>query len=140
MTQNFSPRIYLVSACLVGLKTRHDGRLKPDRACIIELSDSIWIPVCPEQLGGLPTPRTAADIMGGDGNDVLSGRASVVTREGEDVTNQFVLGAKQVLEIAEFQKVAEIYLKSRSPSCGITSRTGVTAALLMSQGYKVREF
>ena len=140
MTHISSPRIYLVSACLVGLKTRYDGCLKPDRACISELSGSIWIPVCPEQLGGLPTPRTAAYIVGGDGNDVLLGRASVVTREGKDVTNQFVLGAKQVLEIAEFQEIAEIYLKARSPSCGITPQTGVTAALLMSRGYKVREF
>ncbi|MEA1933492.1 MAG: DUF523 domain-containing protein [Thermodesulfobacteriota bacterium] len=140
MTHTSFPRIYLVSACLVGLKTRYDGCIKPDSVCINELSGSIWVPVCPEQLGGLSTPRTAADIIGGDGNDVLEGNALVVTEKGEDVTEQFVLGAKQVLKIAESQKIAGIYLKARSPSCGITSQPGVTAALLISRGYEVREF
>lgn len=114
--------------------------MKPDSACISELSGSIWIPVCPEQLGGLSTPRTAADIIGGDGNDVLEGNALVVTEKGEDVTEQFILGAKQVLKIAESREIAGIYLKARSPSCGITFQPGVTAALLISRGYEVREF
>ena len=91
------PEIYLVSACLVGLCTRYDSRLKPDEECIRKLSGRHWVPVCPEQLGGLPTPRAPADLVGGDGNDVLAGRARVVTRDGVDVTSHFIGGARQCL-------------------------------------------
>ena len=95
--------------------------------------------MCPEQLGGLPTPRIAADLVGGDGHDVLAGRAQVVTKNGRDVTKNFILGAKQVLEIARQQKIAKVYLKARSPSCGLTPQIGVTAALLQAEGYTLVE-
>lgn len=134
------PRIYLVSACLLGLRTRYDGRVKPCEACCLLVKNALWIPVCPEQIGGLPTPRTAADIVGGDGYDVLAGRATVVTREGEDVTSRFLRGARQVLEIAAAQPITAVLLKSRSPSCGMTPRLGVTAALLKQEGFVLREF
>ncbi|MFH1217943.1 MAG: DUF523 domain-containing protein [Pseudomonadota bacterium] len=134
------PRIYIVSACLVGLRTRYDAVLKPCDACCSFIRDAIWIPVCPEQMGGLPTPRVAADIVGGDGYDVLSGRARVVTGNGLDVTEQFLRGARQVLEIARGQQVDGILLKSRSPSCGMTPRFGVTAALLQQHDFALKEF
>jgi uncharacterized protein YbbK (DUF523 family) len=134
------PMIYLVSACLLGLQTRYDGRLKPCEACRLLVKNALWIPVCPEQLGGLPTPRTAADIVGGDGYDVLAGRAAVVTRDGQDVTPRFLLGARQVLAIAAEQPITAVLLKSRSPSCGMTPRFGVTAALLKQEGYVLQEF
>lgn len=103
------------------------------------LEGGICIPVCPEQLGGLPTPRTAADLAGGDGYEVLAGRARVLTRNGLDVTENYILGARQVLAIARQQPVAGVILKARSPSCGLSPDIGVTAALLQAEGYAVTE-
>ena len=132
--------LYLVSACLVGLCTRYDGALKTNNNCLQLLERANWIPVCPEQLGGLPTPREAADLHGGDGYDVLSGEAKVITKSGEDVTKQFIAGANQVLQIATSQKVDGVFLKSGSPSCGIDGNPGVTAALLKQHGFTPEEF
>ena len=135
-------KIYLVSSCLVGLATRYDGQSKPDADCIGELkkTGSFWVPVCPEQLGGLPTPRDPADLVGGDGRNVLRGKANVVTRKGVDVTSCFIRGAEQVLRLAEQFPVTGVYLKSGSPSCGYGEVLGVTAALLVSRGYSIRSF
>lgn len=137
---NSHDEVILVSACLTGLCTRYDGLSKPSPACLEYLSGRRWIPVCPEQLGGLPTPRTAADLSGGDGYDVLGGKASVVDKQGKDVTQQFILGARQCLTIAQSQNVTTALLKARSPSCGLTPATGVTAALLSENGIKVIEY
>ena len=138
--QRVCPSVYLVSACLVGLRTRYDGSVMRDEACRSKLAEVLWIPVCPEQLGGLPTPRIAADIIGGDGADVLAGRARVVRKDGVDVTLEFILGAQQVLAIACAQPIAGAILKARSPSCGLAPLVGVTAALLISNGIAVQEF
>lgn len=132
--------VYLVSSCLMGLATRYDGVVKTNRACQQALAGEIWIPVCPEQLGGLPTPRLSAELTGGQGDKVLAGKASVMTREGIDVTKQFVCGAQQVLYIAEQLQVTAAFLKSGSPSCGAGKVLGVTAALLQSKGISVRKF
>ena len=140
MSSISSPDIFLVSSCLVGLCTRYDGQIKPDNACISRLKNAIWIPVCPEQLGGLPTPREAADISGGDGQQVLAGKASVLTKSGRDLTAQFIKGAEQVLQIAQTHKATAVILKSKSPSCAVTGTTGVTAALLLENGFDVLEF
>ena len=138
---NSSPQsIFLVSACLVGLCTRYDGKTKPNTECKKFLQGSIWIPVCPEQLGGLPTPRPAADIIGGDGRDVLQGKARVCTRSGEDVTALFLRGARETLELARLQDISGVCLKGRSPSCSVSGTIGVTAALLAEQGYRLYEF
>ena len=132
--------IVLVSACLAGLCTRYDGKLRPSPACLEALAGRHWLPVCPEQLGGLPTPRPAADLTGGDGYDVLAGRARVVTEGGQDVTRNFLQGARQCLALAQAQNIRKAYLKARSPSCGMTPRTGVTAALLLQHGIEVIEY
>lgn len=135
----------LVSSCLVGLCTRYDGKSKPDKRCLKYLDDLnglnkyIYIPVCPEQLGGLPTPRPAADLIGGDGMDVLTGLISVMTTEGHNITNEFIAGAEAVLKIAQDQNIRLALLKAQSPSCGVT-KLGVTAALLESNGIKLVEF
>ncbi len=135
-----SPRqTILVSSCLAGLCTRYDARLVENPRCLKRLESVQWIPVCPEQLGGLPTPRQPADIIGGNGLDVLSGTARVVCRDGSDVTSSFLKGARQVLEIAQRQKITTVLLKARSPSCGI-SKLGVTAALLQQHGVELEEF
>ena len=131
--------LILVSACLAGLATRYDGKAVHCPECIEAIGRSPWIPVCPEQLGGLPTPRCPADIVGGDGSDVLDGTARVICADGTDVTEAFVEGARRVLEIAHRQSIRTIFLKARSPSCGVSKR-GVTAALLQRSGCAVVEF
>ncbi|CAK8716515.1 2-thiouracil desulfurase [Candidatus Electrothrix laxa] len=129
----------LISSCLVGLCTRYDGQSKPDERCLKYLNDFIYIPVCPEQLGGLSTPRPAADLRDGDGMDVLTGFASVITRDGMDVTKEFIAGAEGMLKIAQDQNIRLALLKARSPSCGV-KKLGVTAALLERNGIKLVEF
>ncbi len=138
-TDDNAMQIFLVSGCLLGLKTRYDGRIVPSNACSKAAAGGICIPVCPEQLGGLSTPRIAADLVGGDGYEVLAGRARVLTRNGLDVTENFILGARQVLEIARQHDIAEVFLKARSPSCGLAPNIGVTAALLQIEGYTIVE-
>ena len=133
------PPPLLVSACLAGLCTRYDGRRVEDRACLARLQGRTWVPVCPGQLGGLPTPRAPADIVGGDGDAVLEGTARVIDAEGADVTEPFIRGAEMVVEIARRQRAEEVLLKARSPSCGV-ARLGVTAALLRKNGFRVTEF
>ncbi len=132
--------LFLVSSCLLGLATRYDGQSKTFRACLRFLEGKIWLPVCPEQLGGLSTPRPAADIVGGDGGAVLDGKAQVLTRDGIDVTSKFIAGAKQVLAIAKQQEICGICLKARSPSCAVHGQQGVTAALLARHGFTLYEF
>lgn len=132
--------LYLVSACLVGLCTRYDGELKKSDTCLEALDSTVWIPICPEQLGGLPTPREAAVIHGGDGHQVLAGTAEVLTKSGDNVTTPFIRGALQVLQIAKQQGILAAYLKARSPSCGVSGTIGVTAALLKEHNIKVTEF
>ncbi|MFC4076767.1 DUF523 domain-containing protein [Salinithrix halophila] len=107
------------------------------------------LPVCPEQLGGLPTPRPPAEIIGGDGEDVLDGKAKVIDNTGKDVTPEFLAGAREVLDMARSVGATEAILKERSPSCGscmIYDGTfsgvkkpglGVTAALLRRHGIRV---
>jgi uncharacterized protein YbbK (DUF523 family) len=132
--------IFLVSACLLGFCTRYDGKIKVNNTCLQFLQDCTIIPFCPEQLGGLPTPRTAADILHGDGYDVLQGTACIHTKDGDDVTSAFLSGAKQVLQLAQMQPIDGICLKARSPSCAVSGTIGVTAALLAENGYKLHEF
>lgn len=131
--------LILVSACLAGLTTRYDGKVIDYPKCMEKIRNHHWIPVCPEQLGGLSTPRCPADIVGGDGNDVLDGTARVICTDGTDVTDSFIEGARQVLDIARRQPIRKIFLKARSPSCGVT-RLGVAAALLKRNGFDVSEF
>lgn len=137
---NIHDEIFLVSACLAGLCTRYDGRSNSSHSCLEKLAGHIWIPICPEQLGGLPTPRTAADIVGGNGRDVLAGSASVIDRQGNDVTGNFIKGARQCLLIARTHGITTALLKARSPSCGMKPVMGVTAALLTDNGIRVIEY
>ncbi|MCK4452122.1 MAG: DUF523 domain-containing protein, partial [Anaerolineae bacterium] len=104
----------------------------------------------PEVAGGLPTPRPPAEIQGGDGGDVLEGRARVVNIEGKDVTAEFLAGARKALRVAQRWDIKEAILKARSPSCGVgpiydgsfsgrlVEGDGVTAALLEREGIIVR--
>ena len=136
----------LVSACLVGLCTRLDGRARSFPAVGALASKFCLVPVCPEQLGGAPTPRPPAEIRGGAGEDVLDGRARVVTEDGRDVTQISVKGAAAVLAVARLTGATAAVLKARSPSCGVGTTydgtfshslqqgSGVAAALLAREG------
>ncbi len=138
--QTKQPALYLVSSCLIGLCTRYDGKIKANASCITRLQSAIWIPFCPEQLGGLPTPREPADIVGGNGHDVLAGKAKVVTKSGVDLSSQFIKGAEQVLTLASSQRIDAVFLKSGSPSCAVQEPCGVTVALLQQHGFPLEEF
>ena len=132
----------LVSSCLLGLCCRYDGSSRPCPAFydFIQKKEGI-VPVCPEQSGGLPTPRPPAILVGGDGFDVLAGRAGVVRLEDRaDVTAAFLAGADQCLKLIEIFDIKKALLKSKSPSCGLMHPTGVTAAALIMTGIDVREF
>jgi uncharacterized protein YbbK (DUF523 family) len=134
------PKKCLVSACLTGLCTRYDGKSKASSSCLRHLTGFHWIPVCPEQLGGLPTPRPAAGLIGGDGYGVLAGTAQVIDRCGNDLSEPFLRGAAMVLAIAQAQHIDLCVLKSGSPSCGLAPLAGVTTALLLTHGIQVISF
>jgi uncharacterized protein YbbK (DUF523 family) len=127
----------LVSSCLLGLCTRYDGQSKPSKQCREMLQHRFYIPVCPEQLGGLSTPRSPAELTGGDGSAILDNKAKVVNQDGLDVTKQFIAGAQAVLHIAQAQNIRLALLKAGSPSCGLNPQLGVTAALLLRYGIQI---
>lgn len=139
----------LVSACLLGLCTAYDGGSSPHPVLQVLAARGRVVPVCPEVAGGLPVPRPPAEIQGGDGADVLDGRARVVTNDGQDVTAQYLAGAQVALEAARGFGLRRAVLKSRSPSCGVGQiydgtfsgrlrpGDGVTAALLKRAGIAV---
>ena len=129
----------IVSACLLGIKCRYDGKSKSDEKVIRLSKKEILIPVCPEQLGGLSTPREPSEKRGN----------KVITKSGKDVTENFVKGAEEVLKLAKLLNTKEAILKQRSPSCGcgqiydgtfshkFIKGDGVTTALLKRNGIKV---
>lgn len=98
----------LVSACLLGCACRYDGKSKENAGVLSLLQQHEWIPVCPEQLGGLSTPRPCAERRGD----------RVVTSEGRDVTEQYQRGAREALRIYRTLGCEAAVLKARSPSCG----------------------
>ncbi len=139
----------LVSACLLGTCCNHEGQASP-RAAVCELAeDARLVPICPETVGGLPTPRAAAEIVGGAGDDVLAGTARVQNTNGDDVTGAYLRGAAAAVELARATGATRAVLKARSPSCGAhetydgtftrTRRAGpgVTAAALRAAGVEV---
>jgi uncharacterized protein YbbK (DUF523 family) len=140
---------YLVSACLLGIRTRYDGGCCPVYQLIQLAARGLAVPVCPEVAGGLPVPRPPAEIVGGDGQAVLDGQARVLTIDGEDVTEAFLSGARQALETAQCLGIRQAVLKEDSPSCGLgriydgtfsdrmVSGQGVAAALLQRNGITV---
>ena len=133
------------SACLCGHKVRYDGG---DCAVQGALPEQI-VPICPEVMGGLPTPRAPAEIVDGDGHDVWAGRARVMGADGVDVTEAFKQGALLALQRLQAAQIDTVYLKSKSPSCGqgriydgsfrgqLRTGDGVTTALFKQQGIRV---
>ncbi|SHE65505.1 Uncharacterized conserved protein YbbK, DUF523 family [Seinonella peptonophila] len=140
----------IVSACFAGIECRYDGRANRVTKIQEMIKKGEAIPVCPEQLGGLSTPRLPAQIVGGSGEDVLDGKAKVIDQAGNDVTEAFIRGAEQALQMAKLTGATEAILKERSPSCGSCviydgtfegtkkAGQGVTTALLKRHGIRVK--
>jgi uncharacterized protein YbbK (DUF523 family) len=140
----------LVSRCLLGHRVRYDGGASgPFDQLEQWIAEGRVVALCPEVAGGLPTPRPAAEIPGGQGVEVLDGSTRVLTAEGEDVSAGFLSGARQALALVELHGIRIAVLKANSPSCGNlltydgtfsgvkVSGEGVTAALLKRNGVKV---
>ena len=129
----------IVSACLAGFPCRYDGKKAINPVVQQLVKEGKAIPVCPEQLGGLPTPRSPAEMKAG----------KVINSDGNDVTEAFEKGAAVVLEIAKQYGCTDALLKARSPSCGkgriydgsfsgiLIEGNGKTADLLMRNGITV---
>ena len=135
----------IVSACLLGENCKYSGGNNKSENVIKYLEDKEYILVCPEQLGGLSTPRNPSEIItygNKDGNDVLSGCTKVLSNKGIDVTKNFIQCAEETLKIAKEHNVKTAILKAGSPSCGYKKiydgtflgnkiqGMGVTAAIL----------
>lgn len=139
----------VISACLCGINCKYNGDNNRHEEFMKELREGQVLPLCPEQLGGLTTPRSACEIDGGSGEDVLAGQARVINAAGEDVTEFFVKGAQECLAVMRKAGIDEAVLQRRSPSCGVgkiydgsfsghlIAGDGVTAALLRQHGIKV---
>jgi len=129
----------LVSACLLGVCCRYDGKSKPSESIIALAEEHQLIPVCPEQLGGLATPRPPAERQGDE----------IRRQDGGDVTKEYRKGAQEAARLYELLQCDCAILKSRSPSCGsgviydgsftgsLREGDGVTAQLLKEKGIPV---
>lgn len=136
--------MYIVSACLAGIKCRYDGNSSDNEFVMNLILEGQAIAVCPELLGGLKTPRPACEVITGD-----NGRRRVVTKDGQDFTKEFAEGAMKTLEVAKKEGITKAILKSKSPSCGcglihdgtftgaMISGNGLTADLLIKSGIAV---
>ncbi|MEC1525635.1 DUF523 domain-containing protein [Neobacillus niacini] len=139
----------LVSSCLAGLEVRYNGTHSLDNRISKLVGEYKAVTICPELLGGFSTPREPAEIVGGDGEDVLDGKAKVVEKSGEDVTELYIKGAYATLEKAKKINATIVVLKENSPSCGSSMiyngefkgkkivGNGVTSALLKRNGLQV---
>lgn len=129
----------LVSACLLGVSSRYDGESKVNNEVLEFLKDYEPIPICPEIMGGLPTPRPPVEILNG----------KVLTKDKHDVTANFKRGAEETLNLAKRLNVKKALLKAKSPSCGsnliydgthtktLIEGNGITASLLKENGFEV---
>lgn len=139
----------LISACLLGVNCKYNGKNNLKEEVKKHFKEQNIVPICPEQLGGLSTPRFPAEIKGGDGDDVLKGKAKVINIDGVDVTAEFIKGAYETLKIAKSLGATKAILKARSPSCGyrqiyngsfsgtLSDGRGVTTALLIQNGIEI---
>jgi uncharacterized protein YbbK (DUF523 family) len=129
----------LISACLAGMNCKYDGEnnLHPEILKLVESGRAVLI--CPEQMGGLPTPRLPSEIIG----------KNVFNTAGEDVTAQFTKGAQEALRLAKLYNITQAILKESSPSCGVHNiydgtfsgnkikDSGFTTRLLQAKGIKI---
>ncbi len=139
----------LVSSCLLGLNCTYNGKnnLNTNLKAMLDVDKVVLI--CPEQIGGLPTPRKPCEIAGGDGFKVLDGTARVINTLGEDMSAIFKKGADEVVKLVDYFGIEEAILKEKSPSCGVgriydgtfscklIKGSGVTTAALKRKGVKI---
>ncbi len=142
------PEMIIISACLLGVNCRYDGSNKTNLRLVEFAKRHKCIPICPEQLGGLSTPRNPAKIQIGDGFDVINSQFRVIDIKGKDVTRQFIRGADEALNIAIMVGAENAILKDNSPSCGVNfisddygfkKGVGIFTALLINSGIKVSQ-
>ena len=137
------------SACLAGRRCRYDGKAKPSREILERIARGEEVLLfCPECLGGLATPREPSEIAG-TGKAVLEGKARVLGKDGSDRTAQFLAGAQAALAQLKEAGIKRVYLKSKSPSCGVGKiydgtftgklicANGVAAELFLKNGLDV---
>ncbi len=138
----------LISACLLGVNCRYDGTHRAlDPKLITKLTKELYlIPICPEQWGGLPTPRSPAQFSGGTGRDLIQGKARILNEEGEEITHYLLKAAKEILKLVGLFDIKIAIFKDRSPACGveqvyrdgkIVSGEGVVTSALRTRGVKV---
>lgn len=142
--------MYLISACLCGVNCKYSGGNNLSEKCLKLFKENKAVLVCPEQLGGLMTPRNPSEIRGGTSEDIINGtNGKVVMNNGEDVTCNYVKGAEETLKIAKAINAEVAILKESSPSCGVNliydgtfsgvkiKGMGITASLLNENNIKV---
>lgn len=133
---------YIVSLCMAGFGCRYDGTDKFNAVISRLIDEGRAFPLCPELLGGMPTPREPAECK------YIDGRLKVFTKSGQDVTAEFERGAKAVLDFAKKHKITKAILYHNSPSCGkrtydgtfsgnLADYAGMTAKLLQENGIEV---
>ena len=142
-------KLLIVSACLVGVNCKYDGGNNDNNKVKEFLKDKKYVIICPEQLGGLTTPRKPSEINNIGGQEVLKGNSKVISCENKDVTKNFIEGAKESLKIAKLINCKKALLKEGSPSCGCNQiydgtfnknkipGIGVTAALFIENNIEV---
>ena len=140
--------MYLISSCLCGINCKYSGGNNLNEKCLDILKEGKGILICPEQLGGLSTPRLPAEIIG-KAENILRGMDKIITKNNIDVTNEFLKGAKETLKIAKLYNINKAILKDGSPSCGVNyiydgsftgkkiKGNGLTTEILMENGIKV---
>ncbi|MGL4772149.1 MAG: DUF523 domain-containing protein [Clostridium sp.] len=140
--------MYLISACLCGINCRYNGYSSEKEELIELVRSGQGILVCPEQLGGMATPRVPCEIVG-DYKELLKGKGQIINSMGENKTKEFIKGAEEVLNLAKRLGVKKAILKESSPSCGCNfiydgsfsgkkiKGMGITAYLLKENGVKV---
>ena len=129
----------LVSACLLGIDVKYDGKNNKNDKVLEYIKDKEIIPICPEVIGGLSTPRIPSEIIGD----------KVINKDGIDVTNNFYKGAEEVLKLCKLFNIKKAILKKKSPSCGVgliydgtftnnlVEGYGITAKLLKENGIEL---
>ncbi len=138
----------IISACLVGISCRYDGQSKVAEPLLrfCQQHKIVLLPLCPEQLGGLPTPRSPACFRDGDGNSVINAEAALYDLDGREVSRFFLAGARQALKICRLNGSRHAIFQDRSPSCGVheiylgnelVPGSGVTTTLFRLNGMAV---
>lgn len=146
MPSEMEKKPVIVSACLLGINNRYDGSNAFNKSLLKRLEGHPLIPVCPETLGGLKTPRLPATIRS-NGNSVGTSHARIIDSQGTDVTHFFLSGAKRVIDVARRSGAHDAFLKEKSPSCGVNRiitgdgeavrGMGTTTTMLKNMGLKV---